>query len=90
MFGMPLWYNDILRLQLNRQWYGNGISLVGDILNENAEMLELEYLQSSLGLMINFIQYGELKANMNTLKNHYQLNRDPTLFYPNKRPINSL
>ena len=87
---MPLWYNDILRLQLNRQWYGNGISLVRDILDENAEMLELEYLQCSLGLMINFIQYGELKANMKTLKNHYQSNRDPTLFYPNKIPINSL
>ena len=55
---MPLWYNNILRLQLNRQWYEKGVLSVGDILYEHAEMLELDYLQSSLGLKINFIQYG--------------------------------
>ena len=61
---MPLWYNYILRLQLNRQWYEKGVLSVGDIRYEKAEMLELDYLQSSLGLKINFIQYGELKAKM--------------------------
>ena len=61
---MPLWYNYILRPQLNRQWYEKGVLLVGDIRYEKAEMLELDYLQSSLGLKINFIQYGELKAKM--------------------------
>ena len=35
LFGMLLWYNDILRLQL-----------VGVILDEHAEMIELEYLQA--------------------------------------------
>ena len=59
LFGMPLWYNDILRLQLNRQWYENGVLLVGDILDDEAEMLDLEYLQSSLGLKINFIWGAE-------------------------------
>ena len=39
---MPLWYNNILRLQLNRQRYEKGVLLVKDILDENAEMLELD------------------------------------------------
>ena len=46
----------MLRLQLNRQWYENGVLLVGDLLDENAEMLELEDLQASLGLKVYFIQ----------------------------------
>ena len=46
----------MLRLHLNRQWYENGFSLVVDFLDENAEMLELEYLQASLGLKVYFIQ----------------------------------
>ena len=65
------------------------LELDGDILDENAEMLELDYLQSSLWLQINFIQYGELKAKMKILKSHYQLNRDPSLLYSNNRPIKS-
>ena len=32
LFGMPLWYNDILRVQLDRQWYEKDALLVGDIL----------------------------------------------------------
>ena len=63
--------------------------LVGDILVDKVEMLYLEYLQSSLGLKINFIQYGELKAKVKVLISYYQLNRDPTLMYQHNRPINS-
>ena len=56
---------------------------------DKVEMLDLENLQSSLGLKINFIQYGELKAKVKFLISYYQLNRDPTLMYQNNRPINS-
>ena len=52
-------------------------------------MLEIDYLPSSLGLNINFIQYGELKSKMKILKSHYQLNRDPILLYSNNKPIES-
>ena len=51
-------------------------------------MLDLEYSQPTLGPKINFIQYGELKAKMKISNSYYQLNRDPTLIYPNNRPIN--
>ena len=52
----------MLLLQLNRQWYENGVLLVGDFLDKNAEMLELEDLHASLGLKVYLIQKGEMKV----------------------------
>ena len=68
-FGITICY---VYNQINNE----NVLLVADVLDAKKVMYELDYL---FCLRINFIQYGQLKAKMKTLKGYYQLEIDPTI-----------
>ena len=54
----PLWYNSRLRLPLKHNWLNKGISIIGDILTEDCNIMSLEDFQEKFDLKTNFLEYG--------------------------------
>ena len=82
----PIWYNPFLRIPLKYQWFQKGISIIGDILDEQNEFLSLEVFQDKFGVKTNFLEYGgfilTIKLYLDTKeKPHYNFIRPIQLSY---------
>ena len=61
---MPLWYSGELDLGFRQSWKNKGYMVVGDILNQNGELLTKEELKEK-DLTINFLDYFRIKQKIN-------------------------
>ena len=70
----PLWFNP--KISKNKlflpKWFSNGITLVGDILNNQGEILSQVQLKQKFKFQINFLEYHHVKLNIKDFLKCYE------------------
>ena len=64
----PLWYNNKIGLGniYEKSWFNNGISIIGDIVDDNMNILNREILEQKFGFRIrNFLLYYRIRSEIN-------------------------
>ena len=68
----PIWYNTLLKVGgksiFYRNWVEKGILNIYDIMDSKGEVLELNYLQNTVGVRTNFIEYQGVINAITTLR----------------------
>ena len=58
IFLTPLWYNNILRLQIKREWLLKGVYNINDLLQANGKFLTQIDFETKFQLQTNVLEYG--------------------------------
>ena len=60
---MPIWYNTKVCTYFNKEWFNKGIKFVKDLFIEE-KFVTIEYLQDTLGVKCNFLDYENIKSKI--------------------------
>ena len=80
-----LWYNSMLRLPLKHKWFKKGVSIIGDILTDDCNILPLEAFQEKFDIKTNFLEYGGFALTLKLFMDRHEKTNSNLL-----RPTNSL
>ena len=58
IFLTPLWYNNILRLQIKRDWLLKGVYNINDLLQADGKFLTQVDFETKFHVHTNFLEYG--------------------------------
>ena len=76
---MSLWYNTNLNFEYRKDWERMGYRLVGDILNNEGQLLSLEEMRNR-NFKINFLDYFKIKKRINKI--HDTMEKQPPIYGP--------
>ena len=64
---MPLWYNSKIIPWKNKFWINKGIVTIGDILDDNGNMLDRNQIQTRWNVICDFLLHSNLKRKINII-----------------------
>ena len=87
LLAMPLWYNPKISKHplINKHWYKQGITFLGDILNENGEIKDQTTLQNQYELRSNWLEYRSVHQTVSRFLSKHRSTLDvnqPRPFVP--------
>ena len=78
---MPIWYNTRVCSYFNKDWFNKGIKFVKDLFIED-QFITIEYLQDTLEVKCNFLDYAHIKSKIMKLRLNLNINKvQPILPY---------
>ena len=78
---MPIWYNTRVCSYFNKEWFNKGIKFVKDLFIED-QFITIEYLQDTLEVKCNFLDYAHIKSKIMKLRLNLNINKvQPILPY---------
>ena len=85
IFLTPLWYNNILRMQIKKDWLLRGVYNINDLLHADGKFLTQIEFETKFNLQTNFLEYG---AVLMKIKAFLQMRETP--LYSHSAPNNCL
>ena len=85
IFLTPLWYNNILRLQIKKQWKLNGVYIINDLLQADGKFLTQVEFENKFQIQTNFLEYGAVLMKVRTF-----LQSRETPLFSHSTPTNCL
>ena len=78
---MPIWHNTRICAYFNKEWFYKGIKFVNDLFTDGS-FVTLAYLQNTMGVKCNFLEYANIKSRIMKLRVKHKINNvQPILPY---------
>ena len=84
IFLTPLWYNNILRLQIKKDWLLRGVYNINDLLQADGKFLTQVDFETKFHVHTNFLEYGAVLMKVESL---LTIERDSSLKSLNSKQL---
>ena len=73
LLSTPIWYNSKMISEKIQSWVDKGITTIGDLLDNNGEILSLDHIHNIMSLNCNFLLYNRIRKKIQLLIGNSQI-----------------
>ena len=73
LLSTPIWYNSKMISEKIQSWVDKGITSIGDLLDDNGEILSIDHIHNIMHLNCNFLLYNRIRKKIQLLIGNSQI-----------------